>query len=212
MSLTARYWRISNEAERLNATRSPENMTAEITFVGVRRHFAWQNTELQWPPQSEHCATWWPRFRTLQVTFALVRDSKIQEFERFFGCPVECSGRANQFTLSSDILAIPLLAEDLHLLETLRPICEPAEKERKKVQATLPTLGENKLQKMLPHGKANRQRVARAGLNKRTLSEVLAEEDTNFRLYHRSSAAQPRATVRERAANFPRSSWLVGWL
>jgi hypothetical protein len=45
LALTARYCRIGNEAERLNINRSPENMTVETTFVGLPRHFAWQNTE-----------------------------------------------------------------------------------------------------------------------------------------------------------------------
>lgn len=45
LALTARYCRIGNEAERLKVTRSSENMIVETTFVGLPRHFAWQNTE-----------------------------------------------------------------------------------------------------------------------------------------------------------------------
>lgn len=45
LALLARYRRIVNEAVRLKRIRSPEGMTAQIKFVGLPRHFAWQNTE-----------------------------------------------------------------------------------------------------------------------------------------------------------------------
>jgi hypothetical protein len=45
LELAARYCRISNEAVRLKVTRSSENMIVETSFVGLPRHFAWQNTE-----------------------------------------------------------------------------------------------------------------------------------------------------------------------
>ena len=98
----------------------------------------------------------------MRVTFTLARNSELPEFERFFGCPVEFSASADQFTLSNETLAIPLVTEDHHLLETLRPICEEAAKERKTVHGTLRSLVENELHKLLHHGKADRQRVAKA--------------------------------------------------
>ena len=45
LALAARYCRIVNEAVRLKLVRSPGGMTIEIKFIGVPRHFAWQNTE-----------------------------------------------------------------------------------------------------------------------------------------------------------------------
>jgi hypothetical protein len=99
-------------------------------------------------------------FQAAQVTFTLARPSASLEFERFYGCRVEFSASADQFTLSNDVLAIPLITEDHHSLETLRPICEEAAKERKTVRGTLRSLVENEVQKILYHGKANRQRTA----------------------------------------------------
>lgn len=72
----------------------------------------------------------------VQVTFTLARYSELPEFERFFGCPVAFSAPADQLTLSNETLAIPLITEDHYLLETLRPICEEAAKERKTVRGT----------------------------------------------------------------------------
>ena len=116
-------------------------------------------------------------FQPKRVTFTLARNSQLPEFERFFGCPVEFSASADQFTLSNETLAIPLVTEDHYLLEALRPICEEAAKERSTVHGTLRSLVENEVHKLLHHGKANRQRVAKAlGLNAQLLSEKLAEE------------------------------------
>jgi hypothetical protein len=41
----SRYCRIVNEAVRLKLIRSPEGITIAIKFVGLPRHFSWQNIE-----------------------------------------------------------------------------------------------------------------------------------------------------------------------
>jgi hypothetical protein len=66
-------------------------------------------------------------------------------------------------------------------LEALRPICEEAAKERNTAYGTLRSSVENELQKLLPHCKANRPRVAKAlGLTERTLVQKLGEENTSY--------------------------------
>jgi AraC-like DNA-binding protein len=214
LALTARYCRIGNEAVRLNVNRSSEYMTIETTFVGLPRHFAWQNTEFVIAATIRALREMVGQdFQPVRVTFTLARYSELPEFERFFGCPVEFSARADQFTLSNETLALPLITEDHHLLEALRPICEEAAKERKTVRGTLRSLVENEVQKVLHHGKANRQRVAKAlGLSERTLSEGLAAEDTSFdhvldRLRH-SLALQ---YVKERHISLDQIAWLLGY-
>jgi AraC-like DNA-binding protein len=214
LALTARYCRIGNEAERLKVNRSSENMIVEVTFVGLPRHFAWQNTEFVIAATIKALREMAGRdFQPTRVSFTLARNSELPEFERFFGCPVEFSASADQFSLSNETLAIPLVTEDHHLLETLRPICEEAAKERKTIHGTLPSLVENEVQKLLHHGKANRQRVAKAlGLSAQTLSERLAEENTSFdhvvdRLRH-SLALQ---YVKEANISLAQIAWLLGY-
>ena len=213
LALTARYCRIGNEAERLKVNRS-ENMIVETTFVGLPRHFAWQNTEFVIAATINALREMAGRdFQPAKVTFTLARNSELQEFERFFGCPVEFSAAADQFTLSNETLAIPLITEDHHLLEALRPICEQAAKERSTVHGTLRSLVENEVHKLLHHGKANRQRVAKAlGLKAPILSEKLAEENTSFdhvvdRLRH-SLALQ---YVKEPNISLDQIAWLLGY-
>ena len=69
LALTARYCRIGNEAERLKVSRSSENMIVETTFVGLPRHFAWQNTEFV------IAATIKALREMKRVTFTLARNS-----------------------------------------------------------------------------------------------------------------------------------------
>jgi Arabinose-binding domain of AraC transcription regulator, N-term len=146
LALTARYCRIGNEAERLKVSRSSQNMVVETTFVGFPRHFAWQNTEFVIAATIKALREMAGQaFQPVQVSFTLARNSELPEFERFFGCPVEFSASADQFTLSNETLGIPLITEDHHLLEALRPICEEAAKERSTVHGTLRSLVENEV-------------------------------------------------------------------
>jgi AraC-like DNA-binding protein len=214
LALTARYSRIANEAARLRLIRSPEGAIAQTKFVGLPRHFAWQNTEFTIAALIKGLREMAGRdFRPMRVTFTLAHNSQAPEFERFFGCPVEFSGPADQFGLSHETLAIPLITKDRHLLETLQPICEEAAKERDTAQGTLRSLVENEVQKLLPHGKANRQRVAKAlGLSERTLSQKLGEENTSYekvvdRLRH-SLALQ---YITEPSVSVAQIAWLLGY-
>jgi AraC-like DNA-binding protein len=215
----ASHWRsplcsIGNEAERLKISRSSQDMIVETTFVGLPRHFAWQNTEFVIAATIKALREMAGKhFQPAQVTFTLARNSELPEFERFFGCPVAFSAPIDRLTLSNETLAIPLVTEDPHLLEALRPICEEAAKEHKTVRGTLRSLVENEVHKVLHHGKANRQRVAKAlGLSVQTLSEGLAEENTSFdhvvdRLRH-SLALQ---YIEEQSLSAAQIAWLLGY-
>ena len=198
----------------LKLIRSPEGVTIEIKFVGVPRHFAWQNTEFMVAALIKALREIAGRdFRPTQVGFTLAHSQSPGEFQRFFGCPVEFSGSADQFSLSNETLAIPLITRDQHLLETLRPICDEAANERNTAYGTLRSSVENEVQKLLPHGKANRQRVAKAlGLTERTLSQKLGEENTSYekvvdRLRH-SLALQ---YIKEPSVSLAQIAWLLGY-
>jgi AraC-like DNA-binding protein len=214
LALAARYCRIVNEAVRPKLIRSPEGMTIEIKFVGVPRHFAWQNTEFVVASMIKGLREMAGRdVRPTQVGFTLARDTDSGEFESFFGCPVTFSGAADQFSLSNETLAIPLITRDQHLLETLRPVCDDAAKERNTAYGTLRSSVENEVQKLLPHGKANRQRIAKAlGLTERTLAQKLGEENTSYekvadRLRH-SLALQ---YIKEPSVSVAQIAWLLGY-
>ena len=214
LALAARYCRIANEAVRLKLVRSPKGMIVEIRFVGLPRHFAWQNTEFTIATVVKALREMAGRnFHPAQVAFTLARHSELDEFERFFGCPVEFSAAADRFSLSNETLALPLMTQDRHLLETLQPICDEAASERNTAHGSLQSLVENEAQKELPHGRASRRRVAKAlGLSERTLSQKLAQEGTSYddvvdRL-RRSLALQ---YIKEPSLSLAQIAWLLGY-
>jgi AraC-like DNA-binding protein len=214
LALAARYCRIVNEAVRLKLIPSPEGLTIEIKFVGVPRHFSWQNIEFIIAATIKGLREMAGRdFRPTRVGFTLAREPDRAEFERFFGCPVAFSGSADHFSLSNETLAIPLINRDQHLLETLRPVCDEAAKERNTTYGTLRSSVENEVQKLLPHGKANRQRVAKAlGLTERTLTQKLGEENTSYNdvvdHLRRSLALE---YIKEASVSVAQIAWLLGY-
>jgi hypothetical protein len=81
-------------------------MIVETTFVDLPRDFAWQNTEFVMADTIKALREMACReLQPAQVTFTLARTSELPEFECFFGCPVEFSARADQFTLSNETLS-----------------------------------------------------------------------------------------------------------
>ena len=214
LALLARYCRIVNEAVRLKLIRSPEGVIVQTRFVGLPRHFAWQNTEFTIAALIKALREMAGRdFQPTRVTFTLAHNSELPEFERFFGCPVEFSASADQFGLSNETLAIPLVTEDRHLLDTLQPICDAAAKERNTAHGTLRCLVENEVQKLLPHGKANRRRVAKAlGLSERMLSQKLAEEGTSYNdVVDRLRRSLALEYIKEPSISLAQIAWLLGY-
>ena len=214
LALAARYCRIVNEAVRLKLIRSPEGMTIEVKLVGIPRHFAWQNIEFIIAALIKGLREMAGRdFRPAQVAFALAREGDPGEFERFFGCPVKFSGSADLFSLSNEALAMPLVTRDQHLLDALQPICEEAAKERNAAHGTLRSLVENEVQKLLPHGKANRQRVAKAlGLTERTLAQKLGEENTTYeKVVNRLRHSLALQYIQEPSFSVAQIAWLLGY-
>ena len=214
LKLFARYFRIVNEAVRLNLTPTSEGEASEFEFPGLPRHGARQNTEfgiallikaLREAAGRKICPT--------RVLFVHARNSNQRHFERFFGCPVEFGARRDRVFFSSETLAVPLATEDVYLLETLKPICEEAARERKTRKNTLRIVVENEVQKLLPHGKARRREVARAlMMSERTLSRRLADEGTSFdEVLDQVRRGLALQYVVEEDISFAQISWLLGY-
>ena len=82
---------------------------------------------------------------------------------------------------SIDTFALPLITKDPHLLEVLRPFCDEAARARNTAIGSLRASVETEVQRLLPHGHAQAERVAKAlGVSVRTLSRRLAAEATTF--------------------------------
>ena len=157
--------------------------------------------------------------RPIRVAFAHARNADLPEFARFFGCPVEF-GRAAGDGVSSDLLefsnaaaAAPFLTADRKLLAALEPFCDMAAKERRTASDTLRAAVEKEAEKLLPHGKAQKQTVARAlGMSARTFSRRLAAEGTTYEevvdRLRRSLAGQ---YLKEPGMSLSKIAWLLGY-
>jgi AraC-like DNA-binding protein len=153
------------------------------------------------------------------VEFAHARNSDLREFEHFYGCPVEFGRTASEGVLSdllefsNDALAVPLITADAKLLDALLPFCDIAAKERSTDAGTLRAAVENEVEKLLPHGKAQKQSVAKAlAFSARTLSRRLADEGTTYEeivdQLRRSLALQ---YLNEPGMSLAQIAWLLGY-
>jgi AraC-like DNA-binding protein len=122
----------------------------------------------------------------LVVEIAFV-GADLPEFARFFGCPAEF-GRAVDQGAASDMLEFsnaavtaPLLTADPTLLKALEPFCDVAAKVRRTASNALRAAVEKEVEKLLPHGKAQRRTIAKAlAMSTRTLARRLAVQKTTY--------------------------------
>jgi AraC-like DNA-binding protein len=188
LALLERYSRIANEAARLKLTATPEGLVVEIGFVGLPRPLGRQGVEFLMAVMVRALRELSGRnIRPTRAAFAHARNADLPEYERFFGCPVEF-GRAAADGVSSGLLefsntavAVPLVTADAKLFKALEPFCDLAVKERRTASDSLRAAVEKEVEKLLPHGKAQKQTVARAlGMSARSFSRRLADEGTSY--------------------------------
>jgi AraC-like DNA-binding protein len=214
LSLLTHYCRIVNESVRLKLVRQPDGLIVEPEFFGVSRHRMRQNAEFQFAIVVKSIREMAGRnVCPTRVACAHGRAADVKEFERFFGCQVDFAAPSDQIAFSNETLALPLVTEDPHLLETLRPFCEEAARARNTAPGTMRAAVENEIQRLLPHGRARAEIVAKAlAVSSRTLARRLAQEGTNFAdvvdSVRRSLAAQ---YLHESGFSLAQIGWLLGY-
>jgi AraC-like DNA-binding protein len=220
LTLLERYFRIVNEAVRLKLTRTGEGLAAEVEFLGLPRHVVRQNTEFGISVILKALREIAGRnIRPTRAAFVHARNSDLRDFERFYGCTVEFGRGASEGALSdllefsNDALAIPLITADEKLRKALQPFCDMAAKERKTAAGTLRAAVESEAERLLPHGKATAQTVAKAlAMSVRTLSRKLADEGTTYAevvdQLRRSLAFQ---YLKDPGMSLAQTAWLLGY-
>jgi AraC-like DNA-binding protein len=182
LALFARYFRIVNESVRFTLTHRPEGLVLGFSLVGVSQHRVKQHTEF-WLALIVKAARGVTGcdVRPIRVACTHPRSENLDEFERFFGCPLEFLAPAGEVEFSSETAALPLVTGDPHLLEILRYFCEGAERHRNTTVGSLRAAVETEVVRFLPHAQANAETIARAlSLSVGTLSRRLSEEGTSF--------------------------------
>ncbi len=214
LPLYERYSRIVNEAARVKLSSVHNGVVVELSFVGLSRHQFRQNPEFMLAANLKGMRENVGRnVHPIRVTFAHPRNSNLPEFERFFGCAVEYGATSDQWLFSNETLALPLITGDRYLLETLQPFCDEAARERNTVLGSLRSSVENELQKLLPHGKANKQTVARAlGMSERTLTCRLLNEGTTYeRLVDQLRRSLAFQYIKAPSVSLSQIAWLLGY-
>jgi AraC-like DNA-binding protein len=220
LALFERYFRIVNEAVRLKLTRTGKGIAAEIEFAGLPSHVVRQNAEFGISVVLKALREIAGRsVRPTRAAFVHARNSDLRDFERFYGCTVEFGRAASEgvssdlLEFSNDALAIPLITADTKLLDALQPFCDMAAKERKTAAGTLRAAVETETERLLPHGKASVQSVAKAlAVSVRTLSRRLADEGTTYAevvdQLRRSLALQ---YLKDPGVSLAQIAWLLGY-
>jgi AraC-like DNA-binding protein len=214
LALYARYCRIVNEAVRLKLTRTGDGVVIEAAFLGHLRHLARQNVEF-WVAATIKGLREIAGRKIQPTRVSLVHERKrdLKEFERFFGCPVGFAAPSDQFALSDKTLALPTISEDWHLLETLRPICDEAARQRNTGVGTHRASVEHEVQKLLPHGKARRHTVAKKlAISTRTLARKLANEGTTYdKVVDQLRRSLALEYIKEPGLSLSQIAWLLGY-
>jgi AraC-like DNA-binding protein len=83
--------------------------------------------------------------------------------------------------IPTESVSTPILTSDRYLLQILKNACEEVLTKRGKVSSTLRAKVENEIVQLLPHGKAQVEKVAtNLGMSNRTLARRLSEEGTSY--------------------------------
>jgi AraC-like DNA-binding protein len=177
----ARYLAVSNESIRLRVSERLKNTVLTVSYK-IPRHTDRLFAEYGYAVVVRACRELTSRnFSPKTVTFIHGRNADKAEFDRFYGCPVSFNAAADTMVLATESLSAPILTSDKYLLQILKNACEEVLARRGKISSTLRTMVENEIAQLLPHGKAQAEKVAsNLGMSNRTLARRLSEEGTSF--------------------------------
>ena len=207
---SARPWRSlpatagSSTKRARQAVRAPEGVVVETGFVGLSRYSAKQATEfgvaLTIKALREIAGR---KIHPTNVGFIHGRNSKLRSFERFFRCPVEFGDLRDQFALSHETLAVPLVTEDRYLLGTLQPFCDKAARSAtRRSRRSEPWLKKRWKSSCRMARRKNKPSPRRSDIRARTLSRRLAVEETTYE-EGVDQLREPRAPVSQGSGHVP---------
>jgi AraC-like DNA-binding protein len=147
------------------------------------------------------------------VSFTHGRNTNKTEFDRFYGCSVTFNAAADAIILPTQMLSTPILTSDKYLLQILKNTCDEVLAKRRNISSALRAVVENEIVQLLPHGKAQAEKVARnLGMSNRTLTRRLSEEGTSYAAIlneiRRDLSVQ---YLKDPALSLNQIAWLLGY-
>jgi AraC-like DNA-binding protein len=177
----ARYLAVANESIRLDVSDRTKNTVLTVNYKIPRlsdRLFAEYGYAVVLRAFRELTGR---NVSPTAVTFIHGRNTDKAEFVRFYGCPVRFNATADTMVLPTESLSMPVLTSDKYLLEILKSACDEVLAKRGEISSTLRAKVENEIVQLLPHGKAQVEKVAgNLGMSTRTLARRLSEEGTSY--------------------------------
>lgn len=202
LSLAAGHLRLINGSIEPTLTFEPDGSAVwENRYVGVRRSELKHSIEFSHAFMTRLFQSFaGPGFRHTAVAFEHARTTDLDEFERFFGCPVTFGAHADRVTFPKETLDLPLLTADDAMHRTLQRLVGTSGAARPK-EATHRARVETALARRLAGGSVGIDAVAAdLGMSARSLARRLAGEDTTF------SAVLDDLRRRLSAEYFPKSA------
>ena len=149
------------------------------------------------------------------MTFLHGRDSELEDFERYFRCPVVFGGDADRLEYDQETLDIAAPDADPDLLALLRGYADEAAKRRSAVEGTIRDAVETELHRLLPKSRGGGiEAVASAlGLGARSLARRLAQEGTTYsEVLETLRRTRPAVQyLRDPQLSLDEIAWLLGY-
>jgi len=209
----ARYLAVSNESIRLGVVERTKNTVLAVNYR-IPRHTDRLFAEYGYAAILRACRESTDRNMTPKaVTFIHSRSTNKAEFDRFFGCPVKFNASADTMVLPTELLSTLILTSDKYLLKILKDACEEALAKRGKISGTLRAIVENEIVQLLPHGKAQVEKVAsNLGMSDRTLARRLSKEGTNYaEILNELRRDLSARYLKDPALSLNQIAWLLGY-
>jgi len=209
----ARYLAVSNESIHLSVYERAKSTVLAGDYK-LPRHTDRLFAEYGYAVVLRACRELTGRnFSPKAVTFVHGRNTDKAEFDRFYGCPVRFNATADTMVIPTESLSTPILTSDKYLLQILKNACEEVLAKRGKTSSTLRAMVENEIVQLLPHGKAQVEKVAsNLGMSNRTLARRLSEEGTSYAAILNELRRDLSARyLKDPALSLNQIAWLLGY-
>ena len=208
-----RYLAVSNESIRLGVSERTKSTVLAVNYK-IPRHTDRLFVEYGYAVVLRACRELSGRnVYPKAVTFIHGRNTDKAEFDRFYGCPVRFNATADTMVLPTESLSTPILTSDKYLLQILKNACDEALAKRDRTSSTLRAMVENEIVQLLPHGKAQVEKVAsNLGMSNRTLARRLSEEGTSYAvILNELRRDLSERYLKDPALSLNQIAWLLGY-
>jgi AraC-like DNA-binding protein len=178
----SRYRRVMSDALEINVDEIEKNGTLKWWRRGLVTHRSRQFMEFGTTNLIRALREMTKRKLTpVRVTFAHPRNARTEEFERFFGCPVDFGRRVNLIELKPTDLSAPIVDADQRLLSVLQGYCLEVLAKHREQPPSLIEKVERLIIDRLSNDEARIDVIAKElGMSQRSLSRALAKRGTSF--------------------------------